>query len=231
MARSWLTLSAVLLLALPSQGLVPKQCPNLSLNTCYFSDVATLKPQSANPADYVAIGALFDVRMKGPDAFTCGSDFNLAGLLHTEVSQKCFPLLKWKHIQFFLQTWCVSWSMLCTVAVSPSLARCTHAYQYNFKYKSLWKLGTDFHPVTRYIMMYILLLNNNNINILWYFVQAFLWSVDYWQKRINMSPSISIGGVVFDSCMRTDQLIQNILGFEQVRGGVKDLEIWQKLRL
>ena len=46
-------------------------------------------------------------------------------------------------------------------------------------------------------------------------LQAFLWSLDYWQKRLG-NTEVSVGAVVFDGCDRRDQLIQNLLGFEQV---------------
>ncbi|XP_076435087.1 metabotropic glutamate receptor 2-like [Babylonia areolata] len=53
--------------------------------------------------------------------------------------------------------------------------------------------------------------------------QAFLWSLDYWQSK-HADRSVSVGGVVFDSCFREDQMIQNLLGFEQCNLRIEDID-------
>lgn len=135
----WRTCLVVLMLSWQASGIVPQVCPNLSTNTCYYENVAKLLPKTADTQRYVAVAGLFDVTMRADSAYTCGTQYNPTGLLHTE---------------------------------------------------------------------------------------AFLWSVDYWQRNLitAIDPNLSIGGVVFDSCMRTEQLLQNILGFEQCNVRVQNFD-------
>ncbi|XP_067683879.1 metabotropic glutamate receptor 3-like [Haliotis asinina] len=61
-------------------------------------------------------------------------------------------------------------------------------------------------------------------------LQAFLWAINYFQSRLPADGNrVSIGGVAFDNCQRTEQAIQNILGFEQCRNRLAGVDRRQVL--
>ncbi|KAK7087453.1 metabotropic glutamate receptor 2-like [Littorina saxatilis] len=127
----------VLLLALVGFGscVFPATCPNQA-STCPFSGTVPKVAYNSIGQEKFAIGGIFDVYTKGPDAFSCGTGFNPQGILLSH---------------------------------------------------------------------------------------AFLWSVEYWRQRMANS-TVAVGGFVLDSCGSSNQMIQNILGFEQCNIRIPDFD-------
>ncbi|KAL8599974.1 hypothetical protein ACOMHN_038973 [Nucella lapillus] len=82
MRGQW-TATALTLLTLGHLALCkPEQCPSLT-NVCFYNDTAKLSPASST-GQYFAVGGLFDIRTRGQNAYSCGTNFNPAGILHTQ---------------------------------------------------------------------------------------------------------------------------------------------------
>ena len=68
-------------------------------------------------------------------------------------------------------------------------------------------------------------------------MMAFFWAIDYFQRNldlrdltgINVNKRVSIGGVAFDNCLRKEEAIENIMGFEQCKVKPSDVDRRQLL--